>query len=316
MTDWFRAFGQLLRFCMRGRRRQLAGVLCLVLVCNVTELLWPEVLKLYVDSYGDGPFLAFGFDASGLATERGRLLWLPLALVMAAVLRWLTNFTRIIAQGQLAQDILVGLRGRIYRRLQHENFSYHDRIHSGSLITNLVEDVRFSTVFFENAFFNFIEACCFMVIAWAALWRAFPASGMAVTATMVVSLMIAALLFRYNLPRFIATRLATAEMVRRFNENVEGRLLIQAYGMNDEVSDDWGGLVTDVQDKALKEVWWQIILHQVIMWGAMISTGRQLLLDQWWVPTVPGAAIFVVSLGFCLLGDGLRDVLDPKSSDR
>ncbi|MEX2520410.1 MAG: ABC transporter permease [Paracoccaceae bacterium] len=49
-------------------------------------------------------------------------------------------------------------------------------------------------------------------------------------------------------------------------------------------------------------------------WGAMISNGRQLLLDQWWVPTVPGIAIFVVSLGFCLLGDGLRDVLDPKNS--
>ncbi len=49
-------------------------------------------------------------------------------------------------------------------------------------------------------------------------------------------------------------------------------------------------------------------------WGAMISNGRQLLLDQWWVPTVPGIAIFTVSLGFCLLGDGLRDVLDPKST--
>nr|NIV74434.1 ABC transporter permease subunit [Gammaproteobacteria bacterium] len=48
-------------------------------------------------------------------------------------------------------------------------------------------------------------------------------------------------------------------------------------------------------------------------WGAMISNGRQFLLDQWWVPTVPGIAIFVVSLGFNLLGDGLRDVLDPKS---
>ena len=48
-------------------------------------------------------------------------------------------------------------------------------------------------------------------------------------------------------------------------------------------------------------------------WGAMISTGRQFLLDQWWVPTVPGIAILVVSLGFNLLGDGLRDVLDPKS---
>lgn len=49
-------------------------------------------------------------------------------------------------------------------------------------------------------------------------------------------------------------------------------------------------------------------------WGAMIATGRPFLLDQWWVPTIPGIAIFTVSLGFCLLGDGLRDVLDPKSS--
>ncbi|MEE8202329.1 MAG: ABC transporter permease [Alphaproteobacteria bacterium] len=49
-------------------------------------------------------------------------------------------------------------------------------------------------------------------------------------------------------------------------------------------------------------------------WGAMISTGRQYILDQWWVAAIPGTAIFVVSLGFNLLGDGLRDVLDPKSA--
>ncbi|MEP4769338.1 MAG: ABC transporter permease [Roseibium sp.] len=49
-------------------------------------------------------------------------------------------------------------------------------------------------------------------------------------------------------------------------------------------------------------------------WGAMIATGRDFLLDQWWVPTIPGIAILVVSLGFNLLGDGLRDVLDPRNS--
>jgi peptide/nickel transport system permease protein len=49
-------------------------------------------------------------------------------------------------------------------------------------------------------------------------------------------------------------------------------------------------------------------------WGAMIASGRTYLLDQWWVATMPGIAIFVVSLGFNLLGDGLRDVLDPKQS--
>ncbi|MCW3476042.1 ABC transporter permease [Limobrevibacterium gyesilva] len=47
-------------------------------------------------------------------------------------------------------------------------------------------------------------------------------------------------------------------------------------------------------------------------WGAMIATARRFILDQWWVPTIPGIAIFVASLAFNLLGDGLRDVLDPK----
>lgn len=51
-------------------------------------------------------------------------------------------------------------------------------------------------------------------------------------------------------------------------------------------------------------------------WGAMISRGRAFILDQWWVATMPGFAIILVSLGFCFLGDGLRDVLDPKAGGR
>jgi peptide/nickel transport system permease protein len=47
-------------------------------------------------------------------------------------------------------------------------------------------------------------------------------------------------------------------------------------------------------------------------WGAMVSSGRRYILDQWWVATIPGLAIFIVSLAFNLLGDGLRDVLDPR----
>jgi peptide/nickel transport system permease protein len=51
-------------------------------------------------------------------------------------------------------------------------------------------------------------------------------------------------------------------------------------------------------------------------WGAMISEGRRFILDHWWVATMPGLAIFTVSLAFNLLGDGLRDVLDPKDSEK
>jgi peptide/nickel transport system permease protein len=49
-------------------------------------------------------------------------------------------------------------------------------------------------------------------------------------------------------------------------------------------------------------------------WGAMIADGRRFILDQWWVAAMPGFAILLVSLGFNLLGDGLRDALDPKEA--
>lgn len=47
-------------------------------------------------------------------------------------------------------------------------------------------------------------------------------------------------------------------------------------------------------------------------WGTMIATSRAFILAQWWVPAIPGVAIFAASLAFNLLGDGLRDVLDPR----
>ncbi len=47
-------------------------------------------------------------------------------------------------------------------------------------------------------------------------------------------------------------------------------------------------------------------------WGTMIASSRAFILDQWWVPTFPGIAILVASLAFNLLGDGMRDVLDPR----
>lgn len=48
-------------------------------------------------------------------------------------------------------------------------------------------------------------------------------------------------------------------------------------------------------------------------WGAMISTGWEYFMDQWWYPTFPGLAIFLATVSFNLFGDGLRDMLDPKS---
>jgi peptide/nickel transport system permease protein len=47
-------------------------------------------------------------------------------------------------------------------------------------------------------------------------------------------------------------------------------------------------------------------------WGAMLSQGRNYLAVQWWVAAFPGAAIAMTVLGVNLMGDGIRDVLDPR----
>lgn len=51
-------------------------------------------------------------------------------------------------------------------------------------------------------------------------------------------------------------------------------------------------------------------------WGLMVSEGRGLIFSAWWVSTFPGLAIFVTVLGFNLLGDALRDLLDPRRVQR
>ncbi|MGC9529055.1 MAG: nickel transporter permease [Candidatus Bipolaricaulaceae bacterium] len=47
-------------------------------------------------------------------------------------------------------------------------------------------------------------------------------------------------------------------------------------------------------------------------WGAMVSVGRNYLRDYWWYPTFPGLAILLTVMGFNLLGDAVRDALDPR----
>ena len=47
-------------------------------------------------------------------------------------------------------------------------------------------------------------------------------------------------------------------------------------------------------------------------WGTMLAEAREFILRAWWVVTLPGIAILVTVLAINLMGDGLRDALDPK----
>lgn len=54
------------------------------------------------------------------------------------------------------------------------------------------------------------------------------------------------------------------------------------------------------------------VLPPTAEWGKMVADGTPVIFDQWWVAASPGAAILILSLGFNLMADGLRDLLDPR----
>jgi peptide/nickel transport system permease protein len=54
------------------------------------------------------------------------------------------------------------------------------------------------------------------------------------------------------------------------------------------------------------------VQSSVPTWGGMLSDGRDFMRQAWWLATFPGLAISIVVLGANLLGDGLRDALDPR----
>jgi peptide/nickel transport system permease protein len=50
-------------------------------------------------------------------------------------------------------------------------------------------------------------------------------------------------------------------------------------------------------------------------WGAMVAEGRELI-QQWWISTFPGVAIFMMAMAANFIGDGLRDIIDPRLRSR
>jgi peptide/nickel transport system permease protein len=76
-----------------------------------------------------------------------------------------------------------------------------------------------------------------------------------------------------------------------------------------QVSLDFGGVILTVSALSFLGLGAQ---DPTPDWGLMVAEGQNYFTTAWWVVTFPGLAILVTAFAFTLLGDGLRDLLDPK----
>ena len=75
------------------------------------------------------------------------------------------------------------------------------------------------------------------------------------------------------------------------------------FGITAKISETHVTEKTDFQDLAMIET---------SEWGTMLAEAREFILRAWWVVTFPGLAILITVLAINLMGDGLRDALDPR----
>ena len=98
-----------------------------------------------------------------------------------------------------------------------------------------------------------------------------------------------------------------------FHEKAAGVNLLHSSGSQSRVFTDLGALVTQI---ALFAAGWGFlgigVQPPTPEWGAMLGSARSYLFHAPHVATFPGIAIFLAVLSFNLLGDGLRDALDPR----
>ena len=80
-----------------------------------------------------------------------------------------------------------------------------------------------------------------------------------------------------------------------------------------QASMDMGGVILTVASLSFLGLGAKAPLPE---WGLMISTGRTFFPDKWWYCIFPGLAIFITVLCFNLLGDAIREILDPKTRKR
>ncbi len=257
---------ELLQLCMRPRRRLLAVTAAAVVLFNILELLAPKILQLYVDSVAGNPLRLWRMSLDGLINHRGRFLLLPAALLVLAAARWVATYFRSVYQTRLGQGALFDLRSRIFNTMQNLSFAYHDAAHSGTLISNVVEDVNYANMFLQRGLMLLLESLAFIVISYLYMATVCPKAAAVSFLLLAVGFAVICLMARYSYGVFANTKVRFAETVQAFSETMEGYLVVKGFGTEARQEADYNRHVEAQHDAALKEHLFGSTLSQCLHW--------------------------------------------------
>lgn len=201
-----------------------------VLCFNVLDIAFPKLLQLLIDAVGGKPLRFLGISLDGIMEIHNGIFFIPVAIIVFALLHWGFSYCRLVLQTKLGQNALYDIRNRIYNTIQSLSFTFHDRIHSGTLISNVVEDVSHLSRFLEFGMFPLIESPIYIVTALSVLYHTCWPAAVASTMLLILSVIITFLYFKYGKKYFARTKRIYAENVQMFTENVDGHLVVRAYG--------------------------------------------------------------------------------------
>jgi ATP-binding cassette subfamily B protein len=256
----------------------------MVLLFNIIELFFPKLLQLYIDSIAGNELRLWGIKLTFL--KNNALALIPLTLLVVAGLRWLITYFRAVYETRLGQGALFDLRSHIFNTMQNLSFAYHDSSHSGTLISNVVEDVNYANQFFRRGFMLLIESSAYMLISYIIIFSICPAAAMAFSVFLIVGLGAVFIFFKYGHAIFARTKQFYAKTVQVFTENMEGHLVVKGFGRTKNQQEEYNKLVDQLHTAQIKEMVFSAFLTHTL---AIIMTIG--------IPLVLGVALYQASRG-------------------
>ncbi len=279
MSLW-REIAGLLRACLRPRKALLAATLGTVLAFNAIELAFPKLLQLVVDALRGHPLRMGAMSLDFLATPVGQIALLPAGLILLAAIRWVATYGRAVLETRLGEDALYDLRHRIFATMQNLSFAYHDRTHSGTLVSNVVEDVNYASRFFRYGLTSLIESALYIVMTCALMTAICPAAGLWSAGLLATALIGVWAYFKWGRHVYAETKRRFAEMVRFFSENIEGHLIARAFGAQSRQCAAYNRKTQAYHRSYFRETSLSVAMTQGLVWAMYLG-----------IPAVLGAAI-------------------------